>query len=292
MNRHYILIINTLTYIKGIWPIILLISFFSVAKPAFPQTVTDNKTVKIPFFLGSSEHVSDAALLKLQTELDNAGLQHLSIKRTDFWHPYVQGIRQGQPGVYFAPPHFAAWAVKQHNFIPLIKLSGKLQFTLVSRRNDISIFEIRDVARKNICTSRAPNLDFILANSAFPESLNAPKIIFKDSPANAMLRNDKECDVFTVAEHKVKQHLIDEPYQMIRLLQSQQSINHAFISSEAVSTTTQNKLKKLIKSQQWQTLLRPLYLSYSSKPLLQNTNASEYRQVSTTYLNKLWLKAP
>jgi hypothetical protein len=224
----------------------------------------------------------------LQTELNKAGLKQITVKNTDFWHPYIQGLRQGRSGIYFAAPHFAAWAIDKHQFIPLLKLAGNLQYVLVSRRRDLDIFEVSDLVRKRICVSKAPNLDFILANSALSKSLNSPLIIAQQSVFNSMQNKHSQCDAFAVSEHLFRQHALKQPYDFIRLHQSFEYPNYAFISSPDIPEETHQAFKKLIQSKQIKTLLRPIYAEYSSKPILLSTKKKDYKELHNPYLEKIW----
>lgn len=243
----------------------------------------------IRFYLSNSSQTNPNLHSALQLELDKAGLSYIKVSSTDFWHPFIQGIRQGRTGIYFAAPHFSAWAVKQHQFVPLLKLSGNLQYVLLSRQNDIDIFEVSDLARKRICASKAPNLDFILANSALTSSLNSPIIISKTSSATAMLKGDKDCDAFVVSEHIFTQHALKNPYRFVRLQQSKKQLNHAFISSPDVDIETLTAFKKVMLSKTVTTLLEPLYSEYSSRPILIRATDDEFGKTQNDYLNKIWI---
>jgi hypothetical protein len=243
----------------------------------------------IRVYLSTNSQTNPDLQSALQLELNKAGLSHLKVSNTDFWHPFIQGIRQGRTGIYFAAPHFSAWAVTQHQFVPLLKLSGSLQYVLLSRQNDIDIFEVNDLARKRICASKAPNLDFILANSALTSSLNSPLIISKKSAATAMLNDDKDCDAFVVSEHIFTRHALKNPYRFVRLQQNKKQLNHAFISSPDIDTDTLTAFKKVMLSKTVATLLEPLYSEYSSKPILISASDDDFAKTQNDYLNKIWV---
>lgn len=239
----------------------------------------------IDFYIGSQ---TPALINSLQTEFNNAGLKKITVKNTDFWHPYVQGLRQGRRGIYFTAPHFAHWAIEKHEFIPLLKLAGRLQYVLVSRRSNLDIFEVSDLARKRICASKAPNLDFILANSALSKSLNSPLIIAQRSAFKSMLNNHSQCDAYVVSEHLFSQYSLKQPYDFIRLHQGVEYPNYAFISSPDISMETRQAFKKLMQSNKTNILLRTVYAEYSSKPVLLNTENKDFEAFNNDYLETLW----
>jgi hypothetical protein len=259
-----------------------LIIYFLVNTPSFAKE-------EIPFYLSTSFETNPALHSALQLELNKAGLRHLKVTNTDFWHPFIQGIRQGRTGIYFAAPHFSAWAIKKHEFVPLLKLSGSLQYVLLSRQNDIDIFEVSDLARKRICSSKAPNLDFILANSALPSSFNSPIIISKASTSTAMISGDKDCDAFVVSEHIFSRYALKNPYRFVRLQQSVKQLNHAFISSPDIDLDTLTAFKRVMLSKVVVDLLEPLFYEYSSKPILIRATDDEFGKIKNDYLDKIWL---
>ena len=242
----------------------------------------------LSFYLSHSSQVNPDSLSILQSALNKANLSFIQVKNTDFWHPYSQGLRNGKSGIYFAAPHLSAWAVNKHKFVPILKLAGNLQYVLVSRRNDIDIFEIRDLARKRICTSKAPNLDFILASRALSSSLNSPIIVAKKSAAAAMIANDEDCDAFAVSEHTYIKFSRKEPYKFIRLQQGKKHQNYAFIGSPNIDGDTLNRLKKVLLSTEISTLLAPLYSHYSLKPRLVRAQNKDFINIPNEYLNKAW----
>lgn len=239
----------------------------------------------IDFYIGSQ---SPQIINKLQAEFDRSDLHYINVKNTDFWHPYIQGLRQGRSGIYFTAPHFASWAIEHHQFKPLIKLVGDLQYVLLSRRSNITIFEVNDLARKRICASKAPNLDFILANTALAKSLNSPKIITQNSVFTSLENNHKECDAFVISEHHFQQHASDKPYEFVRLQQGKKHQNYTFLSSPDIDLSTRQKVSELILSPAIKTLLRPIYSNYSSKPILIKINDKDYSKSHSPFLEKLW----
>lgn len=253
-------------------------------------TIKVSQAQEIDFYIHTQPQSNPVLIKSLQLEFNNANLAHIKVKNTHFWHPYIQGLRQGKKGFYLAAPHFSAWTINKHQFIPLIKLAGTLQYVLISRRNDINIFEVNDLARKRICASKAPNLDFILANNALQKSLNSPQIIAKESAFHSMRSNDNQCDAFVISEHLFKQYSLQQPFEFIRLQESQTYPNYAFLSSPNIDPAIQFKFKKIIMSKNVQTLLKPVFDNYSSKPILLSANNEDYSKVQNPYLEKIWAK--
>ena len=244
----------------------------------------------INFYL--PQHSKDNSELhkSLQLTLNKAGLNFIKVRSTHFWHPYIQGLRQGRPGIYFSAPHLSAWAVNNHQFEPMLRLTGKLQHVLVSRRSDTDIFEVNDLHKKHICTSKAPNLDFILASQLLRGSINSPVITIKKSSSQAMFKDDKSCDAFSISDHIFTRYALKDPYKFIRLHQGVQYPNYAFLSSADISKDTRFKLKQILLNRATIKLMKPLYLNYANSTTLLVATKEDFLNIPNEYLNRVWAR--
>ena len=98
----------------------------------------------------------------LDRRLQSAISSPLNLRGIDYWHGFQHGLRSGRKGLYFAPPHFAAWAIAEHDFTPLVRLSGTLRYVIAADRSNPQLFEINDLANRPICTTKPLNLDYLL----------------------------------------------------------------------------------------------------------------------------------
>lgn len=225
---------------------------------------------------------------RLNIELKQAKLDQIEVKFADYWHPYQQGLRRGRPGIYLSAPHFSAWAINKHNFQPLLKLNGQLQYFIVSRHSDSHIFEVRDLENKTVCTQAAMSLDFILLRNATKDNILAPKTLRVPSTVQAMRDNRQDCDAFTLSAHLFNEFLLDVPFQFTRLQQSSMFLNYAFVAHPTTPRATQYAVKKFLLRPDIQILLNPVYKLYSSEPKLLNVKLNDYNTNQMKLLLPYW----
>jgi len=241
-----------------------------------PLTCHAQGKPSLPLYLPyHSSHFPELAL-KLRAALTRAGLSQIEVKSTDYWHPYQQGIRRGRHGIYLAPPHFTAWAINEHKFIPLLRLPDRLKYVIASRSADAHLFEVSDLAGKSVCSQNAVNLDFMLVRTSFGSSLFAAKNKVVNSVASAMLNDDKDCDAFSISEHLFKEFNLKSPYRFIRLQQSFEYNNYAFIAHPDVDVERRKKLRKFLRSAEAQTVLKTLLKQFSNKTVLVPITSTDY----------------
>ncbi len=237
-----------------------------VPVPLWEAKATSNDTPATPinFFLPTTSTTTPELTDKLQSALATKGLDNVVVKNVDFWHPYQQGLREGRFGIYFAQPHFAAWAIAQHNFQPVYKLHGRLKYVLASRRSDDHLFEINDLEGRVICREPGLNLGTVWLNSLvgtyqLTVSNNEVKSI-----EQAMLNDVNGCNAFVIDDHAYDRVNNAQLGRYIRLKQSPVYKHNALVSHPAVPKETIKKLKAALKSREIKALLKP-YLTRLSK---------------------------
>lgn len=247
-----------------------------------------NDTDTIPLYLPYQSSQYPELALKLDAALSTAGLAQFKTTTTDYWHPYQQGLRQGRIGVYLAAPHFTAWALYKHKFIPFLRLPNSLQYVIATRHNDSQYFEINDLAEKSICSQRALNLDFLLIKDAFAQPLKAAQNRYVNSVASAMQYDNQNCAGFAVNEHTFRRFNAAEPDRFIRLFQGPEYKNYAFSVHPSVPRTTAIKLKKFLRSRAATSILEPLLKQYSSTNTLLPVRRNDYPESYLRVLEPYW----
>jgi len=262
--------------------------FLLIVILSFANTCKAEDEQPIPFYLPLSSEQFPHIAQQLQSALDQAGLSNFQVSTTDYWHPYQQGLRKGRPGVYFAAPHFSAWAVTRNKFIPILRLKGKLQYVLAARRADSHIFEVNDLAGKTVCTQRAPNLDFLLSRTALKEALILARSKSVNSVPFAMNANDLDCHAFSVGEHIFDQFNESEPFRFIRLYQSEASSNYSFLMDRQTALKQAPAIKKFLRNKKTKSILEPMYKLFSPKPKLVSVRTRHYSRAGYAPLIDYW----
>lgn len=235
----------------------------------------------------NSLHSSDE-LNRFKADLKNAGLSSLNLNTVDYWSGFQQGLRNGRIGIYFSPPHFAAWAISQHNFIPLVHIVEELAYVIAVKRNDPSIFEVSDLAGRQVCARQPLNLDYLLVTSALKESL-IPADIKIMEPVSEQMKNDKtSCDAFSVSKHVFEELELQDPERFIRLHQTEKYTNYGLIAHPDLDPLLLDRIHTYFLLDRSQKLLAPLLKEYASKLKLVRSSPEDYPPQYWTSLIPYW----
>ena len=267
--------------------------FFSICFSSMPSKAAKNEHVSFYLPVHSSQYDMHSML---ENALQKSGLHHITIKYADNWQQYQQNIRYGRQGIYYAPPHFTAWLVEQHNFTPLLKVKDDLKYVIASRSRDSHIFEMSDLIGRKICTQSPLNLDFLLINTAFKKSIKTADAYYVVSVADEMNAEQSPCSAFSISNHfyleqnsqAQEQSQREAPVEYIRLAQSEQLNNFAISIHPSLVDKHSKKLMSFFTSDEAQKALSPLLKLTSSQAQLVNTNKLDYPSHYTDKLELYW----
>jgi len=258
------------------------LAFVCLAVPAY------SKDAKFTLYLPISSQQFPSLKSGLQEALTAQGLGQLEIKTADFWQSYQQGIRHGRIGIYFAAPHYSAWAIQQHNFSPLLRLPNSLKYVVAARQNDSHFFEVTDLAQQPVCTQRGLNLDYILLGEAFGSGLLSAQPLEVWSVVNEMREDADRCKAFSVSNHLFEELDVQQPNMFIRLAQGESFNNYAFIAHPDVPARIKTRLKRFLQSNNAKQMLQELYRFYSSSTSLLRARKSDYPAEYIQPLSAYW----
>lgn len=261
---------------------------FKASAEATSKQPTQSEEKIIPFYLPITKTQFPGLIDKLEATLIAANLSHIKLMTTDYWHPYQNGIRQGRIGIYLTAPHFASWLVNKHGFNPQLKLAGTLRYVLAARRADSGIFEVNDLANKTVCTSATMGIGFLLVKASMPRSVLSAKTRRVSSVLEQMGRDSRQCHAFSLSEHLFVKIASDQPYEFIRLQQSNEFSNYAYMIHPKVSQQTTTALVKLLKTKAVEQTLEPMYQLFSAEPRLIRARANHYPTSQMSPLVKYW----
>jgi hypothetical protein len=255
----------------------------SKSKPA-----SQAKIKSIPFYLPIDKTQFPGLIEKIEKVLSVAGLGHLKITTTSYWHPYQNGIRQGRMGIYLAAPHFASWLINQHQFNTELKLAGSLRYVIAVRRADTSIFEVNDLVNKTVCTSAIMDLSFLLATESTPHSLLSAKTRRVESVVEQMRLNSRKCNAFSLSEHLFLEIAAEQPFKFIGLKQSAEFSNYAYLVHPDVSQQTSAALTKFLKNKEVAQILLPIHQLFAAEPRLVRARPNHYPRSQLSPLLQYW----
>ena len=261
-----------------------------LSSPALAQT----DDLKLPLHLPVSGEQSDALVTTLQQLADAADLSNLKVVSADRWLDYQQGIRSGRRGLYLAAPHFAAWAIHNHNFSPLIRLPGSLSYVVAAARNDASIFEMNDLANQAVCSRQPLNLDYLMINRAFDNPLLSARIQIVPSVRAEMRRASSRCRGFSLTDREFELIAAIFHERYIRLQQSIKYSNLVLIadpSSSKVQTDLVEAVADLLSSKAAREALSPWLREWSGQPVWIKAQRGDYPRSYMQVLESFWRRS-
>lgn len=227
---------------------------------------------------------------KLETEFRRQGLELLQVRGTAFWHPYQNGIRTGKKGIYFAQPHLAAWAISQHEFEPIFRLHGRLNFVLATNKANTTLFELEDLNGKKICHESGLNLGRLWLEDVLGEYLvaaNRQEVANVENTIGSAIES-KDCDAFVLENRAYERANNASRGKFIRLAQSPFYNHSAFVAHPTLTHREKSKLIKALKSTPIKLLLQPYLLNLSKWENLIEVNEGDYTVNNANILKTYW----
>jgi len=228
----------------------------------------------------------------IQADLNSHKLAHYQVKTAVYWHDYQQGLKLGRLGVYLAPPHFAAWAIHKHNFLPLVRLNQPLSYVIAANSSDKSLFEINDLANKPICSNKPLNLDYLLINSTFEKLAMSAIPVTVASVTTEMKNKKSHCKAFSVSDHILQEIAREGDSSHIRLAQGPSMRNYVLISHPQVSQQNRMAIKRYFLQKSTKDLLLPIASQFSKDGSWARAQKEDYPKSYLTQLEKYWRKSP
>jgi hypothetical protein len=272
-------------------PLLILLTSYSSAAQQQAARATKPSKQQINLYLPIDRAEHTRLISTLDDALKTAGLSQIKVAGSDYWHAYQNGLRNGRSGIYFAPPHFAAWAISQHDFLPIARLSSPLSYVIATHQEDRALFEINDLSGEKVCSGRPLNLDYLLINSLFQDFLHAPQIEIVASVEQQMTSAVSLCRAFAVGNHLFERIELEHPNKFIRLQQSALHNNYVFIAHPQISQADFRKMRRFLLSVKTQDSLQPVLQLFATKAELVSTKKSDYPQKYWDSLAPYWLQS-
>jgi ABC-type phosphate/phosphonate transport system substrate-binding protein len=108
--------------------------------------------------------------------LTKATSKRFIYRHSNNWPSYIKDMRSGKFDLIFDGPHFVSWRVAKLGHTPLVRLPGKLDFVIVSRKNDEVVFDLTDLAGHKVCAHTPPNLATLTMQTQFTNPVRQPQI--------------------------------------------------------------------------------------------------------------------
>lgn len=166
------------------------------------------------------------------------------------WMRYQREMRNDKYDIIFDGPHFIAWRQEHLGHEVLMKLPGKLQFILVTDKNNKKIVEADDLIGKNICGISPPNLSTLSVLDYYSNPVRQPTIkgikggmgkVYK----SLTVKNKKNCDAAVLRTTFYVKKLKAEQREHIKTLFTSKAMpNQAISVSRRISPELKLRIKK------------------------------------------------
>jgi len=123
----------------------------------------------------------------------------VTYKHPGNWMTYQHDMRDNKYDIIFDGPHFISWREENLGHEVLVKLPGKLQFVLVTGKDNIKIKKADDLIGKNICGISPPNLSTLSVLDYYRNPVRQPVIKgikggMKKVSHSLAIKDKKKCD--------------------------------------------------------------------------------------------------
>ena len=233
---------------------------------------------------------------RLQLQIDKAlaardSSLRLKVQDASIWQNYHQKLRAGDAGVYLVESHFAAWLATRHKFQRLLSLSEKLSYSIIAERTQWEIFEVADLAGKNLCLPPPLSRPYFILQTLFTENLETPVPIFDWQPHRRTLESDSNCDAIFVTDAIALELQQRFPNKYIRLFHSKPSGNLEVVATTTLNASQLEEITQVLTAIEVSEQLTPLLKEYSRQPLLVKQDMlDEFDELGA--LNGLWQTEP
>lgn len=269
-----------------------LITLFYLALLLATNNTSAQDEQMLEIFLPISSISMDLLHSELTAALRENDLLNVSIHFADHWHDYQQSLKTGQLGIYFAPPHFTAWAIEQHQFKPLLRLAEPLSYVIATKRIEAEFFEINDLIGHRICTHIPLNLDYLLAVQVFEGDRGQITTQFVPTVSTEMRAEQSSCNAYTVSNHVLQRLVLEGSDDYIRLYQSKTYNNYALISHPALDSVLLEQVQAFFLQARTQQILRPLFKLYANDVRLISSYKEDYPSEYIGALTNYWRIEP
>ena len=273
--------------------VIFVIAFFllfdvgiALAQNNFDSS--NNQTIKL--FLPIESKPFSSMIKSLENDLLKNNINNIEVESIDHWHAYQQGLRVGRVGFYFAPPHFTAWALSEHGFKAMLRVSDPLRYVIAAKRTNSDIFEINDLINRRICSEKAYSLSYLASGSVISKQIGSANIGIVESVEKQMTKATTNCDAFSISDHLFKKLSLRSPTRYIRLHQSIKTNNYALIAHPDIADKRIAALTKYFLKSESQELITPLLSIFSKSGSLILSKSTDYPSDYYKNLIPYWKK--
>ncbi len=166
------------------------------------------------------------------------------------WFKYQKDMREGKLDIVFDGPHFAAWRMVHLDHHALVKLPGKLQFHLLTRKDNEAIKSPDDLVGRTICGISPPNLSTLSIMAYYNNPVRQPVIKGIRGGMGKVLKaglTNEQCDAFVLRTTFYKKKVKPEQKLLMRIVYTSPAMpNQVITVGKQISAEEREKLRDLL----------------------------------------------
>jgi ABC-type phosphate/phosphonate transport system substrate-binding protein len=147
--------------------------------------------------------------------------QKVVYKHPGNWVQYAKDMREGHYDIVFDGPHFSAWRLQKIGHVPVVRLSGSLEFVVIAFKDNHDVTSIDNLIGRRICGIASPNLGTVAVFSLFSNPVNQPMMVnIKGGPKQvlAAFLSKKEKCVAAVIRDNLYNAMPPEKKQLVKVV--------------------------------------------------------------------------
>lgn len=202
------------------------------------------------------------------------------------WLTYQKEMAKGSYDVAFDGPHFNSWRISRLNHNTLAKIADEHAFAVITRKDNMQITGLKQLAGKKICAMSSPNLGTLALLAEF-DPMRQPLVM--DSLSWTKVYEgvmEGRCAAGTLPVAMLRK--LDGAGSFARVIhQSRQLPNQAFSAGPRLTSEEQIRLTQALLSPAGKQALDKLLAVYGSEKGLAFASKDEYAGLDA-YLKDVW----
>ncbi len=204
------------------------------------------------------------------------------------WLSYQTEMLKGSYDIVFDGPHFNSWRASHLQHTPLARLQEEHAFSVIVRRHEQEITELKQLAGRKVCALNPPNLGTLALLDEFDNPLRQPLILdslgWKKVYEGVVI--DKRCVAGVLPVANLKKY--DGGGQFTRILFRTRAMpNQAFSAGPRVPSELQAHIAAALVSTEGKAATAALRAAYGAEQGLVAARKEEYTGLDS-YLNGIW----
>ncbi|GMR20111.1 MAG: hypothetical protein BMS9Abin36_0706 [Gammaproteobacteria bacterium] len=173
----------------------------------------------------------------------------VSYKHPGNWLTYQAEMQAGVYDIVFDGPHFVSWRMAKTQHEPLVKLPGKLAFSIVVKKDEQRVAHVTQLRGRTVCGLAPPNLATLTTYSIFNNPARQPLVVESKSFPDAYQSVISGHCIAAVMRDKMFYRLQKKnDNQLKELFHSKGIANQAFSAGPRISVSEKVKIVKALLS--------------------------------------------